>query len=89
MIENLPDPLKDRYRIVKLPAPRLADLPGLAANVLRELAVDAGEQGSSEAPDDELEVIGRAWEKTGSRIRNWQKIVAATLDARDATAVRH
>lgn len=26
-IENLPDPLKDRYRIVKVPAPRLADLP--------------------------------------------------------------
>ncbi|MFI5002535.1 MAG: AAA family ATPase [Reyranellales bacterium] len=89
-IENLPDPLKDRYRIVKMPAPRLADLPGLAANVLQELAVDAGEQVFVwPLANDELEVIGRAWEKAGFSIRNLQKIVAATLDVRNATSVRH
>jgi ATP-dependent Lon protease len=89
-IENLPDPLKDRYRIVKVPAPRLADLPRLAANVLQELAVETGEQGFVwPLADDEIEVIGRAWEKAGFSIRSLQKIVAATLDVRNANAVRH
>jgi ATP-dependent Lon protease len=89
-IENLPDPLKDRYRIVRIPAPRLADLPRLASNVLKKLAVEAGEQGFVwPLADDELEVIGRAWEKAGFSIRNLQKIVAATLDVRNATSVRH
>jgi ATP-dependent Lon protease len=89
-IEKLPDPLKDRYRIVRVPAPRLADLPRLAANVLQELAVEVGEQGFIwPLADDELEVIGRAWDKAGLSIRNLQKIVAATLDVRNSTSVKH
>src|SRR5260370_25233474 len=83
-IENLPDPLKDRYRIVKVPAPRLADLPGLAANVLQELAAESGEQGFVWAlANDELAGIRRAWEKAGFTIRALQKIVAATLQVRN------
>jgi ATP-dependent Lon protease len=89
-IENLPDPLKDRYRIVKVPAPRLADLPQLAANVLQDLAVEAGEQGFVwPLADDELAVIGRAWEKAGFSLRNLQRIMTATLEVRNANAVRH
>jgi ATP-dependent Lon protease len=89
-IENLPDPLRDRYRIIKVPAPRLVDLPQLAANVLRELAVEAGEQGFVwPLADDELAVVARAWAKAGFSIRNLQRIVTATLEVRNATAVRH
>jgi ATP-dependent Lon protease len=89
-VEELPAPLKDRYRIVKVPAPRLADLPALAANVLQELAVDNGEEGFVwPLANDEIEVIGHAWEKAGFSIRKLQKIVAGTLAARAATAVRH
>jgi ATP-dependent Lon protease len=89
-IEELPAPLKDRYRIVKLEAPRLVDLPALAANVLRELAVENGEEGFAwPLAADEIEVIGRAWEKARFSIRKLQKIVAGTVAARSATAVRH
>jgi ATP-dependent Lon protease len=89
-VEELPAPLRDRYRIVKVPAPRLLDLPALAANVLRELAVENGEQGFAwPLATDEIEVIGRAWEKTGFSIRKLQRIVAGTIAARNATAVRH
>jgi ATP-dependent Lon protease len=89
-VENLPQPLLDRYRLVKVPAPRIADLPLLAANVLRELAVEAGEQGFVwPIAEDELAVIGRAWQKAGFSLRNLQKIVSATLDVRNANAVRH
>jgi len=89
-IENLPPPLKDRYRIVRVPAPRRADLRQLAANMMQELAVEAGEQGFVwPLGDDELAVIGRAWEKAGFSLRNLQKAVAATIDVRNAIAVRH
>ena len=89
-IEELPAPLKDRYRIIKVPAPRLADLPQLAANVVRELAIEAGEQDFVwPLADDELAVIGRAWAKAGFSLRNLQRIMAATIEVRNATAVRH
>jgi hypothetical protein len=86
----LPAPLVDRYRIVKVPAPALKHLPLLAAGVLKEIAIEAGETGfvSPLAPD-ELAVIARAWERSGLSLRKLQKIVAATLEARNATAVKH
>jgi ATP-dependent Lon protease len=88
--EPLPAPLKDRFRMVKLPAPRLSELPLLAANVLQELAVESGEQGFVwPLAHDELEVIARAWETSGFSIRKLQKILEATVEARNATAVRH
>jgi ATP-dependent Lon protease len=89
-IEPLPAPLKDRFRMVKVTTPRLSDLPRLAANVLQEFAVESGEQGFVwPLAHDELEVIARAWETAGFSIRNLQKILEATVEARNATAVRH
>jgi len=89
-IEPLPAPLKDRFRIIKVPPPRVLDLPLLAANVLQELAVENGEHGFVwPLAHDELEVIARAWEKAGFSIRKLQKILEATIEARNASAVRH
>ncbi|SDJ63052.1 ATPase family associated with various cellular activities (AAA) [Bradyrhizobium sp. Rc2d] len=89
-VESLPAPLKDRFRIIKVPAPRILDLPLLAANVLQELAVESGEYGFVwPLAHDELEVIARAWERTGLSIRKLQKILEATIKARNASAVRH
>jgi Sulfatase-modifying factor enzyme 1 len=78
-----PAPLRDRYRIIKVPAPRLDDLPALAMTVLRELAIQAGQEPFVEAlATDELEVIAKAWQRAGFSIRKLQKIVAATVEAR-------
>jgi ATP-dependent Lon protease len=89
-IEGLPEPLRDRYRVVRVPAPQLVDLPVLAANILRAIAAANGEQGF-EIPlaADELEVIAKAWQRAGFSIRKLGKIVAATLLTRDLTAMRH
>ncbi|MEH2560105.1 ATP-dependent Lon protease [Bradyrhizobium algeriense] len=89
-VEGLPDPLKDRYRIIRVPAPTLKHLAQLAAGVLKEIAIEAGETGFVQPlANDELAVIARAWEQAGLSLRNLQKIIAATLEVRNATAVRH
>ncbi|MET4347069.1 ATP-dependent Lon protease [Bradyrhizobium sp. RT9b] len=88
--EDLPGALKDRYRAIKVPYPRLVDLPVLAANVVRELAAETGEVAFAQAlVTDELNVIARAWTRAGFSMRKLQAIVAATLEARDQMAVRH
>ena len=87
-VRGLPAPLRDRYRIVCVPLPRLADLPALAANVAAEIAAENGDFAWPLA-NDELDVIGRAWTRAGFSLRKLLKIVSATLEARNAAAVRH
>ena len=88
--DPLPAPLKDRYRIVRVPAPTLQHLPSLAASVMRDLAAeDEARAGDDPIAGDELDVIGKAWKKAGFSMRSLQKIVAATLEARDSNAMRH
>lgn len=89
-VDPLPDPLRDRYGIIRVPDPALAHLPQLAANVMRDLAAeDEAHAGDGPLADDELAVIGRAWAARRFSMRALQKIVAATLEARDQHAMRH
>ncbi|TWI70426.1 ATPase family protein associated with various cellular activities (AAA) [Bradyrhizobium huanghuaihaiense] len=89
-VSLLPDYLRDRFRIVRVPAPRLVDLPLLASSVMEDLAREDPERAGDEplAPD-ELMVIAKAWEKAGFSLRKLQAIIRATLEARDAHAMRH
>jgi ATP-dependent Lon protease len=43
-VSKLPDHLRDRFRILKVPAPRLVDLPLLAARVMEDLAAEDAER---------------------------------------------
>lgn len=89
-IDALPQFLRDRYRVVRWPMPTLDHLPALAANVLREIERETGEEGfNAPLEEDELEVIGRVWKRERFSMRKLQKLVAATLDARAAIAPRH
>ena len=87
---KLPPPLKDRLRIIRVPSPTLAHLPQLAAQVMRDIAIE-DEARAHDPPlaSDELAVIGKAWQQAGFSMRKLQKIVAATLEARDSYAPRH
>ncbi|MEY9878715.1 AAA family ATPase [Bradyrhizobium sp. USDA 329] len=88
--KDLPEPLTDRYRIINIPPPRLADLPLLAANVMRELAIEIGEEAFVQSlANDELDVIARAWSASGFSLRKLRLIISATLELRYQTAVRH
>lgn len=89
-VEDLPAPLRDRYHIIKVPLPRLVDLPALAANVVRDIAAESGEEAFVQAlATDELEVIAHAWTRAGFSIRKLQAIVFATIETRNQMAVRH
>lgn len=89
-IKDLPEPLKDGYRIVNIPSPRLADLPLLAANVMRELAIEIEEEAFVQAlANDELDVIARAWSASGFSLRKLRAILSATLELRNQAAIRH
>ena len=89
-IERLPAPLKDRFRIIRMPEPTLAHLQALAANVMRDIAIEYEERLHDEPlAADELDVAGRAWTHAGFSMRKLQAIVRATLKARDQYAQRH
>lgn len=92
-LSGMPGYLKDRFRIVRVPSPTLVDLPLLAASVVDSMLLEEGDEwAGSVAPfaPDELAVMGKAWAASGGfSIRKLQKIVAATLEARDAYAMRH
>ncbi|MGY0572801.1 AAA family ATPase [Bradyrhizobium sp. RDM12] len=89
-VSALPDFLRDRFRILKVPAPRLVDLPLLAGSIVDDMLKE-DEWGGFVAPfaPDELQVMAKAWEKAKFSMRKLQKIVRATLEARDAHAMRH
>jgi ATP-dependent Lon protease len=87
---GLPAPLRDRFRIIRVPAPTPAHLPQLAAVVMRDIAVeDEARQADPPLAEDELAVIAKAWAKAGFSMRKLQAIVRATLEARDSYAPRH
>jgi ATP-dependent Lon protease len=89
-VTRLPASLRDRFRIIKVPAPTLQHLPALAAQVMRDLAIeDEVRNGDMPLAGDELAVIGRAWSASKFSMRALQKIVQATLEARDDHAMRH
>lgn len=89
-IEKLPAPLRDRYRVIRIPSPSLQHLPALAAQIMCDMAAENDERMCDQAlANDELEVIGRAWSSEKSSMRKLQRLIAATLEARDACTPRH
>jgi hypothetical protein len=87
---KLPSPLKDRLRVIKVKSPGVEHLDGLAASIMADLAVELNQPASfmpALAPD-ELGVVARMWGDTGS-VRKLQKIISATISARDEHASRH
>lgn len=89
-LDAVPSTLLDRFRILKVPSPTMAHLPALAAVVMRDLAKHDDVRTYDEPlAEDELAVIGRVWRAERFSMRKLQRLVATTLEVRDATARRH
>ena len=80
----LPDFVRDRFRIIRMPAPKIEHLAALAYNVQVEMAAAEGDPIEWIEPlaDDELAIAGKAWAKAKFSLRALQKIVKATVDTR-------
>jgi hypothetical protein len=87
---KLPSPLKDRLRVIKVKSPGIEHIDGLAASIMQDLAVELNQPASFMAAlaPDELAVVAKAWGDAGS-VRKLQKIISATVTARDEHASRH
>jgi hypothetical protein len=89
-LDGVPATLIDRFRVLNVPAPGLQHLPALAAVVMRDLAKhDDARRYDEPLAGDELAIIGKAWRAEKFSMRKLQRIVATTLETRDACARRH
>jgi hypothetical protein len=88
---KLPSPLRDRCRVIRVPTPGIEHLPGLAASILRDIAVERNIDPGWLAPlaGDELEIVAKAWSASDRSVRKLQKIINATVTAREECAARH
>lgn len=86
----MPNMLRDRFLMIRMPTPTQTHLPQLAANVLEDLGRgDEARAGDAPFAPDELAGIGKAWAGVGFSMRKLKPIVLATLETRDACAPRH
>lgn len=83
-LEGVPDPLRDRFRILRMPNPRLEHAEAIAQAVVRGER-DARLLRFEEHPDfapDEIALIKRAW--GGGSLRRLNRVIDASLRAREA-----
>jgi ATPase family protein associated with various cellular activities (AAA) len=87
---RLPSPLRDRIRIIRVPAPTVEHLDALARSIMADLAVELNIPPTflHDLAPDELSVVSKMWGENGS-VRRLQKIIRGTVTARDQYASRH
>lgn len=87
--DPLPGPLRDRMRVLEMPAPQIQDLERLIAPVLATIAESRGlDPRLLEALDgEETDVVRRGWR--GGSIRRLSRLVEAIVTAREARSLRH
>lgn len=88
-LQGVASPLRDRFRIIRVPLPRAQDLPIVAANVVAALRIERGTD-ARWLPDldpEELAILARHWK--GGSLRPIRRLVETLLAGRDRLAPRH
>jgi hypothetical protein len=82
-IEDVPGPLRDRLRVIRMPDPSPAHATALIATMLDDLAVERGIDHRWLQPlaADELELVNKAW--PGGSLRRLRRVVELLIDGRD------
>ena len=88
-LDGVSGPLRDRFRIMRMPLPRRQDLPVVAATLVSEIRDERGlSQGwMPDLEPDELDLLSRHWK--GGSIRPLRRLVETLLTGRDRSAPRH
>ena len=87
MLSAVPTPLRDRFRILRMPNPGIEDAEAIAQAVVRGER-DARLMRFEELPDfapDEIAMIRKAW--GGGSLRRLNRVIDASLRAREADFV--
>ena len=88
-LDGVPAPLRDRLRILEVPAPGPEHLPVVAANLVAEIRAERGLD-ATWLPDldgDELALLARHWK--GGSLRPLRRLVETMIAGRDRLAPRH
>lgn len=82
-LEGIPMPLRDRFRIIRMPDPGRQHLGDLSRNIIDDIAEERALDRRWIAPlaEDELDLIGKAW--PGGSLRKLRRILETMLDGRD------
>lgn len=83
-VDTIPDPLRDRMRIIRMPEPTWQHIGPLSKQIIRDIARDRGvdERWYPPLADDEMGVIREAW--PGGSLRKLRRAIEGTLSARDS-----
>lgn len=82
-LSSVPDPLRDRFRILQMPVPTWQHLGDLVDGIVWDLMTDRGMDVRWVAPlaEDELDLVRQSW--PGGSIRQLQRIVQTIVDGRE------
>ena len=87
----MPDMLRDRFRLLRIPPPRREDLPALARTIVHDLARESGSKREwyPDLDPDEVDMADQLWRRsTTMSLRRLREIVSRILVHR-ADAPRH
>jgi uncharacterized protein (DUF2267 family) len=88
-LDPLPNPIRDRFRVVMFPKPTADDLDALLPAVVADLARERGLDQSWIPPLDGIERAAVAQHWHGGSVRRLRRIVEAILRERDVRAARN
>ena len=82
-LDGVPDPVRDRMRILQMPEPGWQHLGVLSRQIVDRIARERGVDARWFAPlaEDELELVREAW--PGGSLRQLTRIVTTLIDGRD------
>ena len=83
-IDLVPAPLKDRCRVLRVPAPEWKHIGPIIDRIIGDIAEErgVGRQWFQPLAQDEMEIIKQAW--TSGSLRHLRRIVETLLDGRDS-----
>ncbi|KQT61189.1 MULTISPECIES: AAA family ATPase [unclassified Aureimonas] len=86
-LADLPAPLRDRFRVVKMPEPGPEHIGSLTKRIVEDLARESGIDPRWTPPlaPDEVDIIRRTW--SGGSLRKLRRAVEISLDLREADLV--
>jgi len=87
-IDQLPSPIRDRFRVVEFPKPRSADLEMLLPAVIADIAQERGQDPRWISPLAQEDIAAGRHLWHGGSIRKLKRVVAAIVNAREKAMVK-